>query len=237
MILFYVEKINSDTAILEEDEFHHCIKVLRHKIDDLIHITDGRGYFALSKIESISKRNARLVLIKSWKEESGPGSLILAVAAPKSKARWEFLLEKTVEAGVDLIIPINSMHSERVRLNIERARKIMRSAALQSKRIKHPEISESMDFENLLSGYSKESTGLFMAHYNQDNRHLTEIELEHSRNLILVGPEGDFHSDEILAAEKHGYQMINLTTNRLRTETAAMISTAFLHERMRIFNP
>jgi 16S rRNA (uracil1498-N3)-methyltransferase len=43
--------------------------------------------------------------------------------------------------------------------------------------------------------------------------------------LILIGPEGDFSSDEIALAEAKGFQSIHLGASRLRTETAGVAAT------------
>ena len=42
--------------------------------------------------------------------------------------------------------------------------------------------------------------------------------------LILIGPEGDFNSDEVAEAKLNGYTEISLGNNRLRTETAAIVA-------------
>lgn len=42
------------------------------------------------------------------------------------------------------------------------------------------------------------------------------------RVVILIGPEGDFHHEEVELALSKGYHSISLGTSRLRTETAAL---------------
>jgi 16S rRNA (uracil1498-N3)-methyltransferase len=43
--------------------------------------------------------------------------------------------------------------------------------------------------------------------------------------LILIGPEGDFSPEEINFALENGFKPITLGTQRLRTETAALVAT------------
>ena len=43
--------------------------------------------------------------------------------------------------------------------------------------------------------------------------------------LVLIGPEGDFSPAEIDAALRAGFEEITLGTQRLRTETAAVVAT------------
>ena len=40
----------------------------------------------------------------------------------------------------------------------------------------------------------------------------------------MVGPEGDFSTEEIKLAEKLGFKSVSLGNSRLRTETAAIIA-------------
>jgi 16S rRNA (uracil1498-N3)-methyltransferase len=44
-------------------------------------------------------------------------------------------------------------------------------------------------------------------------------------NLILIGPEGDFSTKEIMAASAQHFQIVTLGNARLRTETAAIAAT------------
>jgi 16S rRNA (uracil1498-N3)-methyltransferase len=41
---------------------------------------------------------------------------------------------------------------------------------------------------------------------------------------LLIGPEGDFTEAESQMAEKRGFHLVSLGTNRLRTETAAIFA-------------
>ena len=45
---------------------------------------------------------------------------------------------------------------------------------------------------------------------------------------FLIGPEGDFSNDEIKKAIKSGYIPVDLSGNRLRTETAALSAVFYL---------
>ena len=66
MQLFYIPNIKSD--ILPKDEFIHCIKVLRHKVKDVINVTDGKGNIYSAKIVDISKNECTIQIISSIKK-------------------------------------------------------------------------------------------------------------------------------------------------------------------------
>ena len=46
--------------------------------------------------------------------------------------------------------------------------------------------------------------------------------------LILIGPEGDFSPEEVRLAVENGFEEITLGTQRLRTETAAVMAVAMV---------
>ena len=232
MILFYSDFIDEAQVFLEEDEFIHCIKVLRHKTGDAIHISNGKGTFAQATIQNISKKSAQLRITESVTHAKSESELILAIAPPKSKNRWELILEKTVELGVDKIIPFYSANSERFRMNDLRAAKIIRSAALQSKRSYHPSISEATSFESLIDSVADQQINKFIAHYTAHNDHLLNEPLSHHVSLIIIGPEGDFRKEEIEYANSNAFKTINLNQNRLRTETAALCAVSILHAKI-----
>jgi len=222
MILFYSELKKGEKAVLEEEEFQHCIKVLRKKIGDKIFVSNGKGLRAEASIESIEKRKAILDIENLESVHANPNTIHLIIAPPKSRSRWEWLLEKSVEIGVDLIIPIKTKNSERVKLNSERAHKIIRSAALQSLRNFHPSIEELQEFKKAIAAYDV-GWNKFIAHYKLDNPELTRLNYKSNKRVIIVGPEGDFNSDELLFAEANGFLSVNISNNRLRTETAAVV--------------
>ena len=224
MIVYYIQNLDESTAILEEDEFVHCIKVLRHKVGDIIQVADGKGVFAEAIIRSISKKTADLEILGKEYHKPSDTKLILAVAPPKSKNRWDFLLEKIVETGVDLIIPISTQNSERSRVNSERAKKIIRSAALQSKRAYHPVISETKSFKELIEEYEQKDATKLIAHYNEEHGHMMDLEIPHGSVLIIIGPEGDFSNQEYEMALQSNFVPVNISVYRLRTETAAIVS-------------
>jgi 16S rRNA (uracil1498-N3)-methyltransferase len=47
--------------------------------------------------------------------------------------------------------------------------------------------------------------------------------------LILIGPEGDFSHDEMMAARAAGFVPVSLGESRLRTETAALMACHTIH--------
>ena len=53
---------------------------------------------------------------------------------------------------------------------------------------------------------------------------LIKFDLKRNKNLVLIGPEGDFTEKENLQAKEFQFQAIMLGKSRLRTETAALVA-------------
>ena len=228
MILFYTTEINNDHALLEEDEFVHCCKVLRHREGDIIHITDGKGQFAQARIIQVQKRSAQLEIVSLEQLQGSANSIELAIAPPKTRTRWEWLLEKTVEVGVDIISPINTFNIERKKINVDRNSKIIRTAALQSKRTVHPTLNEMSSLKKYLSKPEVASADKYVCHLSPDNTRLLDCKSSNRHLIVFIGPEGDFSDEELKLFEEHDCTTVNISENRLRTETAAIIAISHL---------
>jgi len=63
--------------------------------------------------------------------------------------------------------------------------------------------------------------------YNRNN--ISEVYSRNENALILIGPEGDFSEQEIIAATDIGFNAIHLGQSRLRTETAGITACHSIH--------
>ncbi len=223
MIVFYIKNTTNSEAIIEDEEYVHCCKVLRHKVGDIIHITDGQGISGTASIESISKKSASLKILSTIEHEISPYQYTVAMAPPKNRSRWEWFVEKSVEIGVTKIIPLKTKNSERTKLKIERSQKIIRSAAIQSLRYHHPIITEPMSLDQLLE-YGQSYDAKYIGHYKPDHKTLLSQHNNPLSSIIIIGPEGDFTEDEIISSVNNNFLPVNISENRLRTETAGIVA-------------
>jgi 16S rRNA (uracil1498-N3)-methyltransferase len=70
----------------------------------------------------------------------------------------------------------------------------------------------------------------FIAHVDEKNpAHLMQLATPGQRYLILIGPEGDFSSEELSLAQSQGFAKVSLGPHRLRTETAGLVAVHALH--------
>jgi len=226
MQLFYSKEITSANISFDFDkeESKHIFKVLRKKVGDCIHITNGKGFLFTSEITFISDRKCQVKIISQKKITEPKSYLHLAVAPTKMNDRFEWFLEKATEIGIQEITPILCDHSERKIINLERYEKILVAAMKQSNQFYLPVLNELTSFNDFIE---KNRVGnLFIAHcYKNEKRDLFSSINSNQNTLILIGPEGDFSEKEVKKALDKNYIPVSLGINRLRTETAAVVAT------------
>ena len=224
MNIFYCPEILKGQNFLDKEESAHAIRVLRMKQGNDLTIVDGQGGFYLSKITNANPNQCVFEIIEK-KENFGKRNCFLHIAfAPtKNMDRTEYFLEKATEIGIDEITFLNCEKSERRILKIERTEKIVVSAMKQSIKAFLPKLNEITDFKKFIQ--SQNAGSKFIAHCNEGEKISFKDVVRNNKNiLILIGPEGDFSSDEIKFANENGYISITLGNSRLRTETAGIVA-------------
>tara|TARA_B100001250_G_scaffold377676_1_gene366942 strand:+ start:75 stop:770 length:696 start_codon:yes stop_codon:yes gene_type:complete len=222
MDLFYSKNILEHRLSLDESK--HCLISLRKNVHDQILITDGKGLIYTAEIKKIDNHHVIYDNLDIVHKDMRSKKLHIVVAPPKNKVRFEWLLEKVTEIGVDMISPIICEHSERVKINQLRSERVLISAMKQSKNSILPTLNKIESFEKILKKYTRNT---YIAHcYDTDKMLLKNVEkmIKQTTDITLfIGPEGDFSKKELNFAEKEGVIPITLGTQRLRTETAAIV--------------
>ena len=233
MELFYSTDIQGGICRLDHDESGHCIKVLRHKSGDEINVIDGCGTLYTCRITSDSHKAVEAVVIQSVENwGSHPYNLHLAVCPTKNNDRYEWFAEKACEIGFDTLSPIIGDHSERRILKIQRVEKILVSAAKQSLKAAVPSVNEPVSVKEFIKS-TADSPALKLIAYcfedeNTPRRSIKEVlsTFDGKEIIVMIGPEGDFSTEEAQAAMGAGFIPIHLGDSRLRTETAALTAAA-----------
>ncbi|MFD1139657.1 16S rRNA (uracil(1498)-N(3))-methyltransferase [Larkinella insperata] len=227
MHLFYQPDAGA-FPFLSEEESRHCVKTLRLTKGDSIDVTDGRGSRYKSVIETADPRRCTFRIQETTTEIPRPYRIHLAVAPTKNSDRIEWLVEKTVELGIDHLSFFVSKHSERRLLKIDRLEKIAVAAMKQSLQLFLPVIDPLLDFASVLTQPADQR---FIAHLPEDGSAapLWKSARPGGTTLVLIGPEGDFAKPELDSALSSGFSMATLGATRLRTETAALAACHTLH--------
>ena len=227
MQLFYAPDLTTPLYTLGEEESKHCIRVLRLRRGDTLHLTDGRGTLYRCEIAEEDARRCTVRVVERFPDyERMPYRLTMAVAPTKNIERFEWFLEKATEVGVSEIVPLLCERSERRALKIERAERVVVSAMKQSLKAFCPALRPLTPLADLLA--EPFDGRRLIAHCDaprMEKCHLFDTLRPHENLLVLIGPEGDFSPAEIDAALRAGFEEITLGRQRLRTETAAVVAT------------
>lgn len=236
MQLFYHPNLTADTTqdFFSKEESKHIIKVLRKKTGDRINITNGKGHFFVAIIEEASPSKCTIRILEKEQQQPLPYYIHLAVAPTKLNDRYEWFLEKATEIGISEITPIYCDHSERTKIKPERYEKILLSAMKQSLKAYLPKLNKAISFKEFITRSQESNTEKYIAHCEETQRKLLKDCLQSRKSVtLLIGPEGDFSTDEIALALQNDYTPVSLGNSRLRTETAAIVachSVAFVNE-------
>ena len=240
MIVFYTKEIEGDRAVLEGEEFRHAIQVLRKKQGDQIRFTDGRGGWYNGQIEVIGKGQCIVYITDSEIASSRRSyQVCLAVAPTKSMDRFEWFLEKATEIGVDRIVPVWCRYSERATLRMDRLEKILIAAMKQSLQPFLPRLEDPVRLDSFLKEKPESTYKCYIAYIDQESnsRHLFDACQPGQDSLVLIGPEGDFSTEEVRGCVEQGFEPVSLGKNRLRTETAAVAASHCIALRNEIVRP
>jgi len=218
---------------LPEDEAIHVARVLRMQVGDAVRLVDGQGAEALGTLASVSKRAAAVRIEGIHRDGERPSGLILVVAPTKHTDRFEWLLEKATELGVEEILPVWTERSERRVDKHERWDKVLVAATKQCERRWKPVLHSACTLTELLKQHPHlnarpASVAHCMAHVQgvPDRVPWTEWQSQHESAWLAVGPEGDFSVAEVQLLVEHGAVPVHLGDLRLRTETAGMAAVA-----------
>lgn len=214
-----------ESGQLSPEESHHAIKVMRMKEGDSFEIIDGKGLIGLAKVTEANAKSLQFELVQSSQINPSEIKIHLLIAPPKSKDRISFLLEKLSEIGCHTIQPIRTQNSERKETNTEKLSKNLVAAIKQSSNPFLPELKDMVSLSEAL-GQFDHIQDKFISHCREDDskKHLKEFTLSGKEVVILVGPEGDFTSEEIKLAVEGGFKTVSLGDNILRTETAGIVA-------------
>ena len=224
MNLFYISDLSGSSVKLNIEESKHCIKVLRLRKGDHVLLLDGKGSIFEAVIQIPDSKSCLVEILKEERHQNSRSyHLTIAIAPTKNMDRFEWFIEKSTEIGIDRIIPLICQHSERKEVKPERLEKILISAMKQSGQTFLPELTKQSTFKDLIN---KPFEGDKMIAYCEagSKKELQKSITPGKNVLILIGPEGDFDSEEIHLAIEKGFVPVSLGESRLRTETAGIVA-------------
>ena len=226
--LYYPNSIvENTTSLLSKEHTHYVANVMRLKRGSNINFFNKEGEW-VSEIVFLEKDRIEVKFLNRVKESLKSSNIELAICLVK-KNSMEIILQKATELGIAKIIPIISERTEVKELNLERAKKIVIEATEQSNQLSPPEISKIIKLKDFMDSL-KDSSKLFFADINSKKRLKKEDLKGEILKTILIGPEGDFSSDERkMILENNNTISFSLSKNILRTETATISAISLIN--------
>ena len=217
---------------LSGDEARHLSQVLRMKPGDTIIVFDGHGHRAAAEILAVSRDRVPLKLGEILPSRAPMPAITLVQAIPKGK-NMDLIVQKSVELGIAAIQPLVTRYTV-VQPGDGKSEKWRRNALEACKQCGQdtlPEIAEPQTFEKWVASQA-ETTGLkLIASLAPGARPFREVLKNHPKTreaVLLVGPEGDFSSEETASALVAGFIPISLGSIVLRVETATLFCLSAL---------
>ncbi len=160
---------------------------------------------------------------------------IVVFQALPEKERFELILQKLVEIGVNRVVPYTSQRSTTLeerdagQKKSHRWPEVVLRAAKQCRRGMIPELAPVLCWDEMLKEAAAADMRLMLY---EGEACWTLKEAVHKqkpgRVALLVGPEGGFTSDEAAQAQAAGVLPVSLGGRILRTETAAIVGAAMI---------
>lgn len=228
------DQIKKNEIEIRGQDVRHIRDVLRLSPGDQITICDGKGTDYKTVITEIGQEEITAKILEKALASSEPQTKLTLFQSLIKGNKFEWVIQKAVEIGVQEIVPIETAHCvvkmerpKKTRTKVERWNKIAQSAAKQSGRGTIPLVVDPIPYKMALE-LCREMDFSCMAHEKEKSTSLkTSIQPFKGKKIgLLVGPEGGFSKEEVRQAQDVGISSITLGSRILRSETASIVLVA-----------
>ncbi|MDO8483256.1 MAG: RsmE family RNA methyltransferase [bacterium] len=224
---FFIEEKIGDRSRIEvsdSDLIHQWRQVFRLNTGAIVVLLDNSGFEYTAQFTTLTYLKAEFVILEKRKNKFLPKKEIFLFQALIKTDKFEWILEKGTELGVSHFRPVITHRAVLKKLNLVRARKIVKESAEQSGRGTLPSLYEPMKFEELVSTYQFPYVA-----FDPSGKPWTHKDFETTNALgVLIGPEGGWSEQELALLKAKNIPLISLGSQILRAETAAIAVSSLL---------
>ncbi len=213
---------------LDEDTSKHIVQVLRMDSGKPINLTDGKGHLLQCTIIDAHKKHCTVSVLHATFTPATSNQIHIAIGLLKNSSRWEWFLEKATEIGVSIITPLLTKRTEKDKFRFDRLQTICISAMLQSQQVWLPQLQAPVLYDKFIDNTKAALQLIAHCEEAKEKRSISTMELPKGETILLIGPEGDFTTEEITLALNNKYVAVSLGDTRLRTETAGIVGASLL---------
>jgi 16S rRNA (uracil1498-N3)-methyltransferase len=243
---FYIpaERWNPEHLVLDEEEAHHCLDVMRCREGDRVIVFDGAGSEAEAEIVATAKGSVTVKATLFGTTPRPTTSITLGQAVPKGK-NMDLIIQKATELGASRLVPLLSertvvqLDGEDLDKKRQKWQRVAIEACKQCGQNWVPEVAAPVKVEafaravkdpfRLIAAIGPESRPLksLLAARGEEGAPLP------AAATVMIGPEGDFTPAEVATALSHGFLPLSLGPIILRSETAAIHALSILGHELR----
>lgn len=230
---FYIERAAEGRAALDAAESHHLIHVLRHRAGDTVEVFDGAGGLAEAVVVEIRRAEAVLDVGPTRRSEPRTRGRIVIAASMAKGSRFDDVVTKCTELGVEGIVPVVYEHTVKQAANPKVRERLFRlavTAAKQSRNLYLPEVTGPMSLSEAIDHVQKYGTGvrMLMGESGPEAKSSDDIDMDAAVTAAFIGPEAGMTDAETQMLRARGTEAVRLTDTILRVETAAISFAAVL---------
>ncbi|MDC8446220.1 MAG: 16S rRNA (uracil(1498)-N(3))-methyltransferase [Nitrosomonas sp.] len=216
---------------------HHASRVLRLKIGDSVIVFNGRGGEFQAHIKSIRKTSTALIVDRFDDIERESPLIITLVQALCVNDKMDWIIQKSVELGVNRIQPIITTRSivrlseERAAKRLEHWQKVIISTCEQCGRNRIPIIVLPQSLIDWLSARKSDAQQHLDFILSVSGNHCLKNFASPpaaTQLTLAIGPEGGWTADEEIILQQAGFIALRAGRRIMRTETAALATIAAL---------
>lgn len=221
---YLVPSIENNLVQFAPDDVHHIVNVMRARSgDEVIVIHHHCAYLATLVVEG---KHVHGTVVRIIRQAEKNRQVTLIYGLPKAD-KWEWVLQKATELGVNRIIPYQADKSV-VHIDVktevtkhERWMKIVKEAVEQSERLTVPVIEpirRSLAFSDIqapIKLFAYERTTTSEPLHRSFGRPTDDL-------VLVVGPEAGWSTKEAAYFQANQFTTISLGDTILRSETAAL---------------
>ena len=235
--LFFVPEISDGSKIVVDgDEAHHAIKVMRMEIGEELQVADGKGNWAQGSITAIDKKSFTISISDRGQSSRTHPEFVVIQALTKSDRSKE-AIELLVEGGVDRIIPWQSDHCV-AKWKGEMGEKwesAVLAACKQSRRYSLPVVEAPITLKGIRERFTEKSLLLILHESAQEKLSVvvSPSAISHEHIVLVIGPEGGLSIDEVREFEAIGGKIVRLGNPVLRSAHAGLAGLAAVQALMK----
>jgi len=223
--LYFAEELTcGKTVNLDTNASNHLIRVLRTKKDTPIVLFNGDGfdYYCRTMDDSPKKTQVSIESKTIVKSESNLNITLLQGLSRHD--RMEITIQKSVELGVNKVIPVLCQRSNTKLTHEKQIKKIAHwqniaiSACEQSGRSIIPRITDIIPLNNIIPSLKRDAYRIILN--PEVKTSLKEIDFSQQSIEIFIGPEGGLSKEEVSFLAENDFKNISFGPRILRTETA-----------------